>query len=53
VVVEERRTDDGPGGVWYRLEAGGWVSDMWITESRCNDATLEELSFTDCWAGEC
>lgn len=51
-VVEEKRVSEGPGGLWYRLEGGGWTNDLWLTEERCTEENLEQYSFTDCLEGE-
>ena len=51
-VVEERRVEDGPGGLWYRLSDGGWTNDLWLTDARCSTSNIESYSFTDCMMGE-
>jgi len=50
-VIDERRVSAGPGGLWYRLEGGGWANDLWLAESRCSASNIDELSFTNCMAG--
>ena len=50
-VVAEQRLWEGPGGLWFELGSGGWVSDFWITEERCTPDNLEQYSFTDCTLG--
>jgi hypothetical protein len=49
MVVEEKRVNEGPGGLWYRLEGGGWTNDLWLTERKCTSDNLEQYSFTACW----
>ncbi len=51
-IVEERRVNDGPGGLWFRLESGGWTNDLWLTEEKCTSSNLVDYSFTDCLMGE-
>jgi hypothetical protein len=51
-VVEERRVNEGPGGLWYRLEGGGWTNDLWLTKEPCTSENLGQYSFTDCLEGE-
>jgi hypothetical protein len=51
-VVVEQRLWDGPGGLWYGLDGGGWISDFWLTEERCVPENLEDYSFADCMLGE-
>jgi hypothetical protein len=52
VVVQQRRINEGPGGLWFELEDGGWTNDYWLTDQPCNEDNLEEYSFTDCLLGE-
>jgi len=51
MVVEEKRVNEGPGGLWYRLADGGWTNDFWLTEEPCTSENLEQYSFADCAAG--
>jgi hypothetical protein len=51
-VVSEERLWDGPGGLWFALQGGGWISDFWLTGQRCTPENLEEYSFADCMLGE-
>jgi hypothetical protein len=51
VVIGEKRVDDGPGGLWYELEGGGWVNDLWLTDAPCNPDNLSEYTFASCWGG--
>ena len=51
-VVDQKRVNDGPGGLWYKLADGGWTNDLWLTEEKCTRGNLEEYSFTDCMMGE-
>ena len=50
-VIAERRVFEGPGGLWYELEGGGWTNDLWLTETRCSASNIAEFSFTNCLAG--
>lgn len=50
-VVNQVRVWDGPGGLWFELEEGGWMSDFWLTEERCTPENLQEYSFVDCLLG--
>jgi hypothetical protein len=52
LVVEEKRVDDGPGGLWFKLQGGGWTNDLWLTEEKCTPSNLADYSFTDCMMGE-
>jgi len=52
VVVEEKRVNEGPGGLWYRLQGGGWTNDYWLTDQTCTADNLETYSYTDCMAGK-
>lgn len=52
MVVEEKRVNEGPGGLWYRLEGGGWTNDLWLARGECTSENLEQYSFTDCLMGE-
>ena len=47
-VIAKKRIYDGPGGLWYQLEGGGWIDNMWITELLCTPGNLPELSFDRC-----
>ena len=51
-VIREKRVDPGPGGLWYELEGGGWINDLWLTDKHCGSYNLEDYSFTDCLMGE-
>lgn len=51
-VVGEKRVNDGPGGLWYELEGGGWIDDLWLTDAPCNPDNLSEYTFASCWGGE-
>jgi len=51
-VVEEKRVSDGPGGLWYRLQGGGWTNDLWLTDQVCTAGNISEYSYTDCFAGK-
>jgi hypothetical protein len=51
-VVRQQRVWEGPGGLWLELEGGGWMSDFWLTEERCDPDNLESYSFADCLLGE-
>jgi len=52
IVVEEKRVYDGPGGLWYKLEGGGWTNDLWLTDAICTSENLPQHSFTDCLGGK-
>ena len=45
VVIEERRVFDGPGGLHYRLEGGGWTSDLWLTDEKCTATNLAQFDY--------
>ncbi|MBN1955873.1 MAG: hypothetical protein JW900_12610, partial [Anaerolineae bacterium] len=47
-VVALAQLYDRPGGLWYQLEDGGWISDLWLTERLCTPSSLPELSFERC-----
>lgn len=51
-IVNQRRVDGGPGGLWYQLDGGGWINDLWVTEQQCNVGNLAANTFTDCLMGE-
>ena len=51
-VIEEKRVYEGPGGLWYKLQGGGWIDDLWLTEQPCNADNLPDYSFTDCLGGK-
>jgi len=48
-VIEEKRVNEGPGGLWYKLEGGGWISDFWLHENQCRAGNL--YPFADCLGG--
>jgi hypothetical protein len=50
-VIQERRVSEGPGGLWLELATGGWVSEIWLTDTFCSPDNLEGYSFTDCAGG--
>jgi hypothetical protein len=50
--VSQVRIWEGPGGLWFALEGGGWVSEFYLTEERCTPDNLELFSFADCMLGE-
>ena len=52
LVVEEKRVDSGPGGLWFRLQGGGWTNDLWLTEEKSTSSNLADYSFADCLMGE-
>jgi len=52
VVLQEKRVNPGPGGLWYELKGGGWTNDLWLTPEPCTEANLEQYSFEDCLGGE-
>lgn len=37
-----------PGGTWYQLQEGGWISDLWLTETQCTRENLEQYTIPDC-----
>jgi hypothetical protein len=43
---------EGPGGLWFALDRGGWMSDFWLTAERCTQDHLESYSFSGCLLGE-
>lgn len=45
VVIEIKSVDNR---TWYRLEDGGWLSDLWLTKQPCTQENLEEYSLDDC-----
>jgi hypothetical protein len=47
-VVAKKHIYDGPGGLWYQLEDGGWISGLWLTEQLCTSDNLPEFSFDRC-----
>jgi hypothetical protein len=51
-VIRELRVQEGPGGLWFELEGGGWTNDLWLTPEPCTDDNLEEYSFGGCLEGE-
>ena len=51
-VIEQKRVYSGPGGLWYKLRDGGWISDFWLTETVCTPENLAGYSFKDCLGGE-
>jgi len=51
-VVNQQRIWDGPGGLWFELQGGGWMSDFWLTSERCTPDNLALYSFADCLLGE-
>lgn len=52
IVVERKRVFDGPGGLWFKLQGGGWTNDLWLTRSKCTVDNLEMMDFTACLDGE-
>lgn len=52
IVIDEKRVDNGPGGLWYQLDGGGWTNDLWLTDAVCTVDNLPDYSFTDCLAGK-
>jgi hypothetical protein len=46
-VMEEKRVSEGSGGLWYRLEGGGWTNDLWLTEEPCTQENLDQYTITD------
>lgn len=46
-VLVERRVREDPGGLWFQLEGGGWMSDLWLTDEACTTSNLEQYS-RDC-----
>jgi hypothetical protein len=52
IVINEKRVDPGPGGLWYELSGGGWTNDLWLTDEICTATNLGDHSFTDCMMGE-
>lgn len=52
IVINEKRIDPGPGGLWYELSGGGWTNDLWLTDEVCTATNLGDHSFTDCLMGE-
>ena len=51
-VISQVRLWEGPGGLWYGLEGGGWMSDFYLTREHCTPDNLEFYSFADCVLGE-
>jgi hypothetical protein len=51
-VVRQERVWEGPGGLWFALDRGGWMSDFWLTAERCTQDNLESYSFGGCLLGE-
>lgn len=33
---------------WYKIEGGGWLSDLWLTKQPCTQDNLEEYALPDC-----
>jgi hypothetical protein len=50
-IVGQQRIWEGPGGLWFELEGGGWISEFWLTEEPCLPENLAAFSFTDCMLG--
>jgi hypothetical protein len=51
-VIREVRIWEGPGGLWFELAEGGWISEFWLTDEPCVPDNLELYSYTDCMLGE-
>jgi hypothetical protein len=51
-IVDVVRLWEAPGGLWFRLEEGGWLSEFWLTEVRCVPDNLIEYRFMGCLTGE-
>jgi len=47
-VIKEQLVNSGSGGLWYKLEGGGWTNDLWLTDKLCTKDSLNELSLDDC-----
>lgn len=52
LITSERRVSEGPGGLWYRLQDGGWTNDLWLTDQICTPENLPQYSFANCIEGE-
>lgn len=52
VVIKEMRVHEGPGGLWFELDGGGWANDLRLTDQICTPENLPQYSFTDCLGGE-
>jgi len=50
-LLDVRRVSAGPGGLWFRLSGGGWINDLWLTNTKCRADEIEIHSFTDCLGG--
>ena len=47
-VIETKRVSPGSGGLWFKLEGGGWTNDLWLTDEPCTDQNLADYSLDDC-----
>ena len=48
IIIEERRVHDASGGLWYRLQGGGWTNDLWLTDAICTPENLVQYTLDDC-----
>jgi hypothetical protein len=51
-VIGEWREYEGPGGLWYELEGGGWSREWNLTDTICGPDNIDEYSYTSCEEGE-
>lgn len=47
-VIETKRVSPGSGGLWFKLEGGGWTNDLWLTDEPCTEQNLADYSLDDC-----
>ena len=47
-VIETKRVGSGPGGLWFKLEGGGWTNGLWLTDELCTEQNLAEYTLDDC-----
>lgn len=47
IITAENRVEDFPGGLWYKLEGGGWTNDLWLTDAVCTPENISEYA-QDC-----
>jgi hypothetical protein len=51
VIVQTQQVHDGPGGLWFELEGGGWINDLWLTQELCTEENLPQHALDGCLGG--
>jgi hypothetical protein len=51
VILQTQQVHDGPGGLWFELEGGGWINDLWLTQELCTEENLPQYALDGCWGG--